>query len=141
MRTSPMKAPSREIRRQLERENAKWPETLKPIPADQWPDLSAMKKPPIAVWRSRDFLVQEFIEGDGCRRLSVNRTTCGRDGRWDADISWDELQLIKRQVGYGNHYAVEIYPLDRDVVNVANMRHLWVLSTPLPIGWRNGGEL
>lgn len=32
--------------------------------------------------------------------------------------------------------AVEIYPAERDIVNVANMRHLWVLPERLPFGWR-----
>ena len=59
------------------------------------------------------------------------------DGRWKDDITWDELQEIKRQAGYGNQMAVEIYPDDLDIVNVANMRHLWILDEPLPIGWKN----
>ena len=47
-----------------------------------------------------------------------------------------ELQDIKRQAGLGDYMAVEIYPKDRDIVNVANMRHLWVLRDPLQFGWR-----
>jgi hypothetical protein len=30
---------------------------------------------------------------------------------------------------------VEIYPRDRDIVNIANMRHLWVMAEPLALGW------
>lgn len=88
------------------------------------------------MWISRDFLVQVFLEKRAIR-LSVNRTTIQSDGRWSDRITWDELQAIKREVGYGDRFAVEIYPADRDLVNVANMRHLWILRDPLGIGWRS----
>lgn len=97
------------------------------------------KHPPTRVWQSRKYLVQMFTEdpflGVDTRRISVCRTTLGNDGRWEAGFSWDELQDIKREIGYGHWYGVEIYPRDVDVVNVANMRHLWLLSTPLELGW------
>ena len=34
--------------------------------------------------------------------------------------------------------AVEVFPADDQVVNVANMRHLWVLPEPLPFAWEKG---
>ena len=70
-------------------------------------------------------------------RLSVNRTAI-EGPRWKEGVSWDELQAIKRQCGYGDHDAVEVFPRDVDVVNVANMRHLWILdpAQPLPFAWR-----
>lgn len=43
---------------------------------------------------------------------------------------------IKRQLGYGDFDAVEVYPKDNDVVNVANIRHLFILNEPLPFIWR-----
>lgn len=97
------------------------------------------KHPPTRVWQSRKYLVQMFDEapflGVDVRRITVCRVTLGADGRWEDGLSWDELQDIKREIGYGNWYGVEIYPRDRDVVNVANMRHVWLLSTPLELGW------
>ena len=54
---------------------------------------------------------------------------------WAVGISWDSLQDIKRRRGYGDKYAIEIYPREVDIVNVAAMRHLWVLPEPLNIGW------
>lgn len=69
------------------------------------------------------------------RRLSVSRTTVQDDGRWGDNLTWDEMQEIKRQVGMGDMYAIEIFPRDRDLVNVANMRHIWVLPEPLNMGW------
>lgn len=127
-----------EYARELERENAKHPVTLTEVPRNTWsePMLTAIRGPR-RVWRSREFLVQEFLEPAAgvLVRLSVNRTQLS-GGRWSENITWDELQRIKREVGYGTSDAVEVYPCDADVVNVANMRHLWVLAEPLPFAWR-----
>ena len=126
---------TREMRRQLERDNAKRTEYLVELPVSQWPDTSFMTIIPFSVWRSRKYLVQGFQEGNGIIRLSVNKTTMLPNGRWDDGLVWDELQEIKRQLGYGDSQAVEIYPEDRNIVNVANMRHLWVLPERLNLGW------
>lgn len=50
-------------------------------------------------------------------------------------ITWDQLQTIKSELGFGDWYAVEVYPANADLVNDANMRHLWMLETRLSIGW------
>jgi hypothetical protein len=110
------------------------PSDLKMVPEEAWPG-SSFDPSRIEVWASNKFLVQVFEERQGVLRLSVNRIDIDRNGEWRQDISWDELQQIKREIGRGERYAVEVYPCDADVVNVANMRHLWVLPVPLPIGW------
>lgn len=125
--------------RYLKTENKKWPEIPVDVPPSQWPSESDGGPPRIRVLRSRDFLIQVFIENKQIR-LSVNRTLLGKDGRWKDNISWDELQQIKGWCGYNDYEAVEIFPRDRDMVNVANMRHLWVLSNPLPFGWKDGNR-
>jgi len=48
------------------------------------------------------------------------------NGEYVEGITWEELQSLKDQSGYGNCCAVEIYPPNKDIVNVANMRHLWI---------------
>lgn len=49
----------------------------------------------------------------------------------------NDLQRLKRECGRGDLDAVEVYPRDCDVVNVANMRHLFVFeSCLLPYVWR-----
>ena len=48
-----------------------------------------------------------------------------------------KLQEIKNTIGYKDKFAVEVYPAENDIVNVANMRHLWVLPKPLGFEWRN----
>ncbi len=126
---------TRAQRRQLERENAKQPATLREVPRAAWPDQSA---PQLRVLRSRDFLVQEFAaEAPALVRLSVCRTVLAGD-RWKDGITWDELQRLKRECGYGDADAIEIFPADVDVVNVANMRHLWIMAEPVACAWRRG---
>lgn len=129
---------TRAQRRQLERDNAKLPAALQLLPRDDWPPhLQTPER--LRVWRSRDHLVQEFTAAiPALVRLSVNRTTL-QGQRWADNITWDELQAIKAQCGYAHHSAVEVYPSRDDEVNVANMRHLWVLAEPLPFAWRTRG--
>lgn len=109
------------------------PANLEPLPKSRWPVTHADEKRR-EVWHSRDYLVQVFIEPNGYR-ISVNRTEVSPGGRWDDNLSWDELQEIKRKIGFGIYQAIEIYPPDDDVINVANMRHLWVMDEPLQVGW------
>lgn len=129
--------PAQATRRQLqalERENARWPETLREIPRDEWPRQPANV---LAIWRSRRFLVQVYDEGGGLVRLSICRTTVDAGaGRWHDGIGWDDLQRLKSECGFGHRDAVELYPADRDVVDVANMRHLWLPPVPVWFAWR-----
>lgn len=91
------------------------------------------------VFRNKEFFVQLFQEGTGIIRITVNRCKIKSIGRWVDGITWDELQKIKSDLGYGHRDAVEIYPKDKDVVDVANMRHLWVLPEhSLNFIWRHG---
>jgi len=53
--------------------------------------------------------------------------------RWDGGdaISWDVLQAIKDEM-LGKHVvAIEVYPAEYDVVNEANIRHLWAIPQHL----------
>jgi hypothetical protein len=111
------------------------PEQLTPVLPDEFPAIGLL---PVQAWRSRKYLVQlwdEPSEYQRMMRLSVCRVMQNANGRWQDGLTWDELQAIKREVGCGDWYAIEIYPRDEDVVNVANFRHLWLLPVPLPIGW------
>lgn len=123
---------TRNQRRALEKENAKQPLTLQPVPRSQWPEH---QRQPKEVWRSRDFLVQVYDEPNGVERMSVSRTLLVGE-RWMDGITWDDLMGLKRQVGRGDRDALEIYPADKDVVNVANMRHLWLPPEPVAFAWR-----
>ncbi|ANF79365.1 hypothetical protein A7P63_17855 [Salmonella enterica] len=108
---------------------------LKPVPKERWP-INLHDPRRIRVWSNAYFLVQEFQEEDGVIRLSINTTSTGSQGRWKDGITWDALQDIKNACGYADRDAVEIYPSANDVVNVANMRHLWIVKDPIPFAWR-----
>ncbi len=105
---------------------------MKNIPQSEWPNDGETTR--IAVYKNREHLVQCFQES-GAIRLSINSVRRKPDGQWKDRITWDELQRIKRLIGYGDLAAIEIYPRDKDIVNVANMRHLWIPDNPITIGW------
>jgi hypothetical protein len=133
---------TRAQRRELERENAKRPAQLALVPRTEWPLEHQRSSAILRVWRSRDFLVQEYAEAPPVLvRLSVLRTTLDpKAGRWVDGITWDELQRLKAECGYGRHDAVELYPADQDVVNVANLRHLWVMRELVEFAWRDSSR-
>jgi hypothetical protein len=128
---------NRAQRRALDRENAKQSAVL--VKMDHWQDMPRLPQGLIEVWRSREYLVQVYAEQPGIVRASINVTALdSKHGRWQDGIPWDDIQCIKREIGRGNKDAVEVYPADRDVVNVANMRHIWIFDEPLPYAWRRG---
>lgn len=121
------------------------PLTLTPIPKERWP-RAYLQDPeaPTQVWESRKFLVQMYdaplFQDIDTRRLSICRVTLRDDGRWEQDLTWEELMTVKRECGFGDWYAIEVYPRDHDIVNVANLCHLWMLARPLSIGWFAGSD-
>ncbi|WP_419827695.1 DUF7694 domain-containing protein [Sphingomonas sp.] len=127
--------------REMRRLNMSYPAHLTPVPRAEWPRDPAEFQggaPRVGLYRSRTHLVQVFAEPGGVLRLSVNRTEWDeRRRRFREDISWDDLQRLKAEVGYPDCAAVEVYPPAMRVVNVANMRHLWVLpdAAILPFMW------
>lgn len=125
--------------RQLKRDNLKYPDHLVEIPASEWPPNLPMVSGSgtfiVRVYRSRKFQVLVWDQ-DGTIRLSVNRTEWDHSQkRYREDISWDDLQRLKREAGYGLACAVELFPPDANVINVANMRHLFLVPQP-PFMWR-----
>lgn len=129
---------TREQRRALERENARRPLHLEGICREDWPDgLADHPRSPFAVWRSRHFLVRFYKEpAPGViGRLSILRTAVAGD-RWADGITWDDIQRLKSETGHADTWAVEVFPADADVVNVANIRHLWLLAEAPAYAWR-----
>lgn len=126
----------------MEKDNESYPDRLQELVLDSrlagYPNDWAR---PVRVLRSREFVMQVFEEADGMLRLSVNRTHVDPATlRWLDGITWDELQELKSQAGYGDREAVEIYPADTNVVNVGSLRHLWVLPAGerMPFSWQSG---
>lgn len=121
----------------LKQQNRLYTDKFVQLPREDWPEAFRTPRPKTVhtmVWRNRDFLVQ-VIDESGHIRLTVNRTEMDIHGNWKANITWDELQHIKNTCGFPSHAAVEVFPPDGKVVNVANMRHLWVLPDPPPFMW------
>lgn len=117
------------------------PAQLTLVPLTEFPSLAEQPDQPIMAWRSRKYLVQLWLEPTATYplllRLSICRVKIGNDGKWQDGLTWEELQQIKADVGYDDWYGMEIYPQAKQVVNVANFRHLWLLPEPLEIGWND----
>lgn len=84
------------------------------------------------IWESKLYKVYGFKDG-GALRLDIERKD-KKDG-----ITWDELQQIKSDCGFGDFDAIEFYPKDSDVINNGNLRHLYVFFEPLSLIRRNHG--
>jgi len=120
----------------LKRENRKWPGVMTRVPESSWPPYSpANAGKMVMVFRSSEFLAQVFDEAGGTR-ISVTRTRLNGRGDWDDGIHWDEMMKVKRECGFGEVSFVEMYPPDADAVNVANMRHLWLMPAGMELGWK-----
>lgn len=98
----------------------------------------AFENAPIKVYQNDEFLVQIYKLDNEPTRLTVNKVK-RKNNDWVDGITWDQLMHVKRLVGYADKCAVEIYPPDKDVVNVANMRHLWVVDMP-EFAWAKNKE-
>lgn len=94
---------------------------------------------PVRVWRSRTHLAMLYTH-ELHARLTVQRVTDAAfhpDRNPKGGISWDDLQRIKSECGFGDWWAVEVYPADAEVIDVAPMRHLWLLGADAPpYAWR-----
>jgi hypothetical protein len=125
------------IRRQFQKECREFPEQFQQIPIGATKDLTCMGKAPEACFRNRSFFVMLFMDdcdGTPYLRMTVNRTELTNDGGWKGDITWDELMAVKRGIGFADLWMVEVYPPDEDAINVANMRHLFLVNQP-PYAW------
>ena len=107
------------------------------VPEDEWPFFPMWETIPVKVWRSADYLAVLYKQrADGMMRLTVNsvrrKPERKRKARtdWRDGITWDELQRVKNETLGPDVWCVEVYPAQDDVVDVANMRHLWPLDEP-----------
>lgn len=122
--------------RQFTRENKGRPLHLVEVPRAEWTERMTLHafaptgSIAVQVFQSREFLLVVWDQA-GTTRLSVMRTDFDiRTRHQRADITWDDLQRLKSEAGFGDATAVEIYPPDKRVVNVANMRHLFIVDAP-----------
>jgi len=130
-----LKKPERVIARRAMREESRH---YSPVLMTALP-VKPMERGPFAAWRNRNFLVQAYQDG-GTVRLSVDRADFDiSTGDGDDGITWDDLMQVKNACGYQDCWAVEVYPPEEHLVNVANMRHLWILDIAPSFAWRKKG--
>lgn len=112
---------------------------MKPFEEIPFDKLPSKTKDLLRVYKNDKFLVQIRDEKlNGNIRLTINLIHCKMNkGKpiWSDGITWEELMQIKNLVGYAKQWCVECFPPEKDIVNVANMRHLWVLKEPPEYGW------
>jgi hypothetical protein len=87
---------------------------------------SYFKESSIGAWESPEFGAAAFRDGEAIR-LDVFRKDM-KDG-----ITWDQLQEIKKECGYGDRDAVEFFPAEKDTINTGNYRHLYIFEEKLPL--------
>lgn len=127
---------AKEIKNQnkyLREQNKKYPDYLVEVPKEEWPKTNATKLP-YKVLRSNRHLVLLYNEGE-YTRMTVSRTMINADGEWESNISWEQLQELKNEAGFIFEYGVEVFPPEDALVNVANMRHIWILPQKPDFGW------
>lgn len=132
-----MKANSRQKRQYMaeyEKERKTFPTVMEPLPIP--PDILQECRV-LGVWRSREYMATAWAEQNpaiACR-LSVNRTRIDPiTGGFLGGILWDDLFTVKNQCGFADMDAIEVYPAADKLVNVANMRHLFVMEKRLGFG-------
>ena len=121
------------MQKAADKENLTWPVVPILIPPKEWQGKEYLPAGLREVYRSRFYLIQVYqIPGKAFpdyARVSVQRSEDAafrQDKGKHPPISWDALQEIKNQIGFGDRLALEVYPPDSELVNVAPMRHLWI---------------
>jgi hypothetical protein len=129
----------KKLNRLVERESMKFTDKMRQVPENEWPVMAPTtgKYPsiPLSVWRSKKFLACVWQEPTGYIRISIHRTIIDSSYQFVDGICWDDLQRIKNEIGFSDKDCIELYPAESDVVNVANIRHLFVLPEKSPYNW------
>ena len=73
-----------------------------------------------------------WIAEVGVRHLAVSSLTGTRP-------TWPEMQRIKNELAGADGTAIEVYPPQDQVVDGADMFHIWVLRGKLPFGLHTAG--
>lgn len=125
------KAAFNNARRAMQKENRKRPKKLEMIDIA---DVPSKGNKPLVAWASRDFLVQMY-DDNGYTRITINRTSIDNEGNWVDGITWDEIQKIKTDIGFHDYWALEVFPPNNHVVNVSNMRHIFLFQHKPDFAW------
>lgn len=77
--------------------------------------------------KNKVFSVLDRTLESGIRHLAVSSLSGIRP-------TWREMQRIKDELAGCDMTAVEVYPPAMQIVDEADMFHIWVLTAPLPFG-------
>lgn len=130
---------NREQRRALEKarrqQMASYPDTLEIVPETD-PNIPYSSHPQDIehIYRSKKYTVILWKIGVGFtgynfgQRFSISRNEWNsKDRRYKDGLTWDEIMDIKREMGFGERTAIEYYPADSETINIANMRHIFLV--------------
>lgn len=121
------------IKKAIAENNKRYTETFVELPREEFENYSF---PPERTWRNKNYLASLYKDyANGNLRLSVQRATIKDDGSYEDGISWDKIQEIKRLVGFGDWWGLEVFPADDQLVNVSNIRHVWLFKERPPFAW------
>lgn len=56
-------------------------------------------------------------------------------------IHWDDIQRLKAEAGFATAWAVECYPAAGQVVDVANMRHIFIMPEAPDWAWKRSPRI
>ncbi len=97
---------------------------------ERWLRHAAAMGDLLEAWRNNIYAVQVFararINAPSVKHLAIRR----HDG--DEVHGWSDLQRIKNEIVGPDFAALEVYPPESDVVDQANMRHVFVLPKGEP---------
>ena len=95
-----------------------------------------------SLWADEEFFVSVHTEGDDTYRLVVMRMAdCAPyDTSVSVPLSFEDVQHLKREVGFADRCAVEVFPADENVVAGPAVRHVIVLPQGQHVGWIVDGD-
>lgn len=77
-------------------------------------------------WRNNIYSVQVFRRSDAWEGGEVLHLAIRRHDGHEVE-AWSDLQRIRNEIVGAERVAIEVYPSDAEVIDSANMRHLFVL--------------
>lgn len=120
----------KDARNILKKESAEYGYEFEPLEGKST-DINFVK-----AYRNKCFLITIYKEQFAIR-LSINKIEINKKGtRWQDGITWDEIQNIKNKLGYRDMCALEVYPPEDDKVDVANIRHIFIVKNAPPFMWK-----
>ena len=75
--------------------------------------------------KCRVFSVLDRMDASGARHLAVTSLS-------EIRPTWHEMQRIKDEIAGPDATAIEVYPPKSEIVDDANMFHIWVIPGTLP---------